>query len=453
MKFFINKLIINGIKNLNKPIELNFTNKTLTKDYDFSKSNVKAIYGPNGSGKSGIIAAIFIYKNLISNLLNLNNQSFFNFILETINKETNNFSIEIYFSAINKNKITSCYKHFINLKNDNNDIIISKEEISILKGNVINKDKFQRLFMAEEGKISEIFGVKKDQLTDNYIYINSMNLLDKNSIVNIFGKLINNFLSIDMMGNDVFDAIFEIFIFSQNLNVMLNYDDVHYNYIYNKVLEQTLNNNKTKSEFINLLRENLSNIEINQDFSIKDYDVVFKKDFVSYKKTIDNLTDFIRIFKPSLKEIIIDKKINGDKYLCRKILKYNNFEIDIEFESAGIKKLVKLYTILKQCSNGQIAFIDEMDANLHDVYFSKMIEFFKIDGKGQLCFTTHNLEPINILKDNNYSLDFLSNDSRLFSWKKNGNKSPLNNYINGLIPYSPFLVESFDFDILLDEEK
>ena len=83
----------------------------------------------------------------------------------------------------------------------------------------------------------------------------------------------------------------------------------------------------------------------------------------------------------------------------------------------------------------------------------KMIEFFKIDGKGQLCFTTHNLEPINILKDNNYSLDFLSNDSRLFSWKKNGNKSPLNNYINGLIPYSPFLVESFDFDILLDEEK
>ena len=165
------------------------------------------------------------------------------------------------------------------------------------------------------------------------------------------------------------------------------------------------------------------------------------------------MTDFIRIFKPSLKEIIIDKKINGDKYLCRKILKYNNFEIDIEFESAGIKKLVKLYTILKQCSNGQIAFIDEMDANLHDVYFSKMIEFFKIDGKGQLCFTTHNLEPINILKDNNYSLDFLSNDSRLFSWKKNGNKSPLNNYINGLIPYSPFLVESFDFDILLDEEK
>ena len=284
MKFFINKLIINGIKNLNKPIELNFTNKTLTKDYDFSKSNVKAIYGPNGSGKSGIIAAIFIYKNLISNLLNLNNQSFFNFILETINKETNNFSIEIYFSAINKNKITSCYKHFINLKNDNNDIIISKEEISILKGNVINKDKFQRLFMAEEGKISEIFGVKKDQLTDNYIYINSMNLLDKNSIVNIFGKLVNNFLSIDMMENDVFDAIFEIFIFSQNLNVMLNYDDVHYNYIYNKVLEQTLNNNKTKSEFINLLRENLSNIEINQDFSIKDYDVVFKKRFCFLQK-------------------------------------------------------------------------------------------------------------------------------------------------------------------------
>ncbi len=125
-------------------------------------------------------------------------------------------------------------------------------------------------------------------------------------------------------------------------------------------------------------------------------------------------------------------------------------KINVEFESTGIKKLMRLYSILKSCANGSVAFIDEMDANLHDVYFTKLIEFFKNDSKGQLCFTTHNLELIDILKENSHSLDFISNDSRVYSWIKDGNKSPMKKYISGLIPYSPFNVESFDFDLLLD---
>ena len=100
-----------------------------------------------------------------------------------------------------------------------------------------------------------------------------------------------------------------------------------------------------------------------------------------------------------------------------------------------------------------ITFIDEMDSNLHDVYFTKLIEFFKNDSKGQLCFTTHNLEPINLLKDKAHSLDFVSDDSRVYSWKKDGNNSPMSKYVHGLIPYSPFNVESFFFDVLFDEDK
>ena len=152
-------------------------------------------------------------------------------------------------------------------------------------------------------------------------------------------------------------------------------------------------------------------------------------------------------------EIVIDTKVNDHILYCDKIFKYGNKKINIEFESTGIKKLVKLYSTLRFCANGHNAFIDEMDANLHDVYFSKMIEFFKNDGLGQLCFTTHNLEPIDILKNNSHSLDFISNDSRVYSWIRNGNKSPLSKYVNGLIPYSPFNVESFNFDLLFDEDN
>ena len=106
------------------------------------------------------------------------------------------------------------------------------------------------------------------------------------------------------------------------------------------------------------------------------------------------------------------------------------------------------------CTNGKIVFIDEFDANLHDVYFAKLVEFLKNYAKGQLCFTTHNLEPIEVLKNNSYSLDFLSNDSRVASWIKNGNKSPMKQYINGLIDYSPFNVYDIDFiDSLIEEDN
>ena len=64
------------------------------------------------------------------------------------------------------------------------------------------------------------------------------------------------------------------------------------------------------------------------------------------------------------------------------------------------------------------------------------------------------MEPIEVLKDNSYSLDFLSNDSRIASWTKNGNKSPLKQYVNGLIDYSPFNIYDIDFiDSLIEEDN
>ena len=50
MKFYINQLTINGIKSIDKPITLNFTNLTIRPNMNNVGSNVMAIYGPNGSG-------------------------------------------------------------------------------------------------------------------------------------------------------------------------------------------------------------------------------------------------------------------------------------------------------------------------------------------------------------------------------------------------------------------
>ena len=65
--------------------------------------------------------------------------------------------------------------------------------------------------------------------------------------------------------------------------------------------------------------------------------------------------------------------------------------------------------------------------------------------EGQLCFTTHNVGSMDILKQRKKSIDFLSENHKIYSWKTNGNYSPSRLYRNGMIEGSPFNVDSIDF--------
>ena len=100
---------------------------------------------------------------------------------------------------------------------------------------------------------------------------------------------------------------------------------------------------------------------------------------------------------------------------------------------------------LKMASYNRMVFIDELDVNINGVYLNKLIEYFTTYSKGQLCFTTHNVSPMNILKNKKESINFLNNDLEVINWVKNGHYSPINIYEKGLIKGLPFNVESWDF--------
>ena len=61
---------------------------------------------------------------------------------------------------------------------------------------------------------------------------------------------------------------------------------------------------------------------------------------------------------------------------------YEGFSINSEFESTGIKKLIKLYAYLQEMVQGGIVFIDELDSNLHDVYLCALLEYLMDYGQG-----------------------------------------------------------------------
>ena len=440
MKFYLCELKVNGCKNIDKEIDLKFCNSTIKSKVNFENTNVKAIYGPNGAGKSAIVTAMHIYERLICNGNGLNDSYFSNFVKESINKETNKLEIEatvlLYNSKYNAPLYT--FKHYIRVIKKNNNVFIDAEKVYKLSGNYIVDDKFKKLIDIEEGRIVEIDGLSN--VEDSSIYKKSLNLLDKRSIINMDFIFIDKGRTLDKYEM----SIVALNVFAYNIIVSMEKEDLHVNYL--KSLEIDKLSNEFKSE--------TSDDDI-FNFSVKDRDIVKVEHFNNYLNNIKKLEKFIRVFKVDLKSIEVDKKINDDVYYCNKIFHYNNSNgIDIEFESTGIKKLVRLFNALLACTNGKIVFIDEFDANLHDVYFAKLIEFLKNYAKGQLCFTTHNLEPIEVLKNNSYSLDFLSNDSRVASWIKNGNKSPMKQYINGLIDYSPFNVYDIDFiDSLIEEDN
>ena len=441
MSFFVQNLKLNGCKNIDKEININFYNNTLQEKMDLQNSSIKAIYGPNGAGKSGIMSALYIYKRLLCEKNSLNDSYFRNFVFENINKKTNLMSIKITFMNFDDSGVyQGTIKHEIVLSKSDYDVRIVEEKISELTGKRIKEDKFKDTIFIESGSIVNI--INDD---NNLIRNNSMNLLDNNSIVAAVDYLYTQEHTFNKW-TTLLD-LFVLKLFAIELTVELNKEDKHLDYFSNKQFVMSLFNKVQTLELLN--KQITDKIELSAIYD----DVVAVDKISEYEKMIDNLSSFIKIFKPDLKRIDIDMKINDKIYKCKKIFVYDNYSIDMEFESTGIKKLVRLYTDFKKYVNGGIVFIDEMDANLHDVYFTKLIEFFKYEAKGQLCFTTHNLEPIDVLKNNKYALEFLSNDSRIASWVKSGHQSPMNKYVNGLIPYSTFNVDSTNFEVLLEDSN
>jgi len=234
--------------------------------------------------------------------------------------------------------------------------------------------------------------------------------------------------------------VLELMLFALSMVVSIDNADNHRNYrLYHKI--QNIDENKKDGGVIETLKQIKKEIPMS---SMED--VLIPKDlFYLYEQKIDKMFLFIQIFKPELINIEIDKKDYDKYYKCNLKMVYEDYVLDQEFESRGIKKLMNLFAYLNAASSGMITFIDELDSNINDVYLDKIIEFFMYYGNGQLCFTSHNLSPMSVLKKNRNAITFISSINTVHTWTKCGNLSPENAYKNGFIEDSPFNVDASDF--------
>lgn len=432
MSFYLLRLRLNGIKNISKEIELEFYNKVLER-FNPEKHRVKAIYGENGSGKTAIMTAISIAKKVVLSSSYLNQIETQTLLGEIINKITRSFSVEFEF-VYHEKKSFNVYQYEFTLRQNKSKIYeISHEKLGVIQNYTKNK-KYSTLIEIKEG---QIVGADLDKEDFLELKGKTQNLLKTSSFLSRYfsGKVVYNTLSVG--------ALVTVLFFS-NINVYLEEEDMHEMYMISnsiKLLELDGDNN---TEYEEVKKESKREKQISYMDS-KGRDIVEKRDFTTYKKKIERLKGFLKLFKSDLKTIKIDKRDDGDNYKCELVLDYGKYSVNREFESTGIKKLIRIYDALVNADKGGISFIDEMDSNLNDIYLCKIIEYFAKYSKGQLCFTTHNLDPMSVLKNNRNSIDFLSSDNKVISWKVTGNAAPDRYYRNGMIEDMPFNVDAIDF--------
>lgn len=417
MKIFMLSFKVNGVKNIEKDIEINFYNKTL-KRFSPCGSNIKGIFGPNGIGKTSIIKGMDILRKISLNDNYLTND--FNLIIldKIINKKIEKASLEIEFLVIDDKKKKSRYVHSITIA------ITSPKEVKILSENIKKKDSNTDQIVGEiliENGIIKNDSLHKDDLKSEIVDI-TKNLLEKRSIVNIVKPSALKSLDLE-----------KIRYFYRKLHIKIDREDSHLGYA---------------------LMDNPLKDDMPFNDSIGNYDIIISKNNLQiFEDYLRRMTKFLKIFKPNLRNIEYEKKEGKEEYYINILFVYDDYKVDYEFESMGIKNLFSLFTYFRALSEDEVVVIDEIDTSIHDIYLNKLIEFFAVDGKGQLVFTAHNITLLQTLKKYKHSIDFINENMEVVSWIKNGNSSPFKSYKDGYIKGLPFNVKEYDFLEIFSQES
>lgn len=426
---------ISGIKNLEKDIHLSFTKKIFGKEI-FNQSCVKTIYGSNGAGKSAIVHAFDIFRELVLNDFPFAEPVFSPKLCQLINKKTKTFSMSNMFAINIEGKILrACYSFCIGMDEGRN-LFFKSEKVEILNSRL---DKSTVVVDVTDGIITNIInepeleGIKQPQT-----------LLRKSSVLR---SVVGN----TAIKSDAGLALLSSIALAAFINVSYgSLDDSHESFDCKTLLDSFKDgafapNKFTKTQTLSSL---VSRMQGEQYVWIID-----RKEEKHYKEMTKQLASFIKLLKPSLLDISISFKHDPIVSYCNLRFKYTDYDVDYEFESTGIKKLCALFSSLYNASKGRITFIDEIDSGIHDVFLTKLIEYFTLYNDCQLIITTHHVGLMEVVKHIRKSIDILDDDGTVRTWVKNGKYSPSSLYSKGYLRGVPFNLQSSDFAYIFGEDK
>lgn len=437
---YLIKYGVKGIKTIDEWASMSFYNKTITKNFNIHGYNIKGIYGINGSGKSGIMTSLKILKGLLLDDNYLSNPIVQRHLDELVNKRLEKLEYDVEFILKTREKIW-LYNYKTCIRKDfRSRFVIGSEQLTV-KNAASHSDAVTVLFNIENGEIIDL-PLKESQ--KEFLIEQTRNLLLDVSFTGILVIRKGIIRASLLKGNKWVYSLMVLYLFGYSIYAYLDTEDDHTYYVISDLFRHTDAIQEVPD--LDSLFQYSDRLDIMHPFFLTAETMsIAKENYEDFEVKVRKLTRFLQIFKYDLKDIVIDRKETKETYVCNLIMNYNDYNINAEFESTGIKKLIKLFTYFQKMVEGNIVFIDELDSNLHDVYLCALLEYLMNYGTGQLCFTTHNIGPMDILKKNKKSIDFLSVDHKIYSWKTSGNYSPSKLYRQGMIEGSPFNVDAIDF--------
>ena len=427
---------ISGIKNLEKEISLSFTKRNFGKEI-FNQSCVKTIYGSNGAGKSGIVHAYDIFRELVLNDFPFSDPLFTPKFCQLINKKSKEFSMSNTFAISIEEKIYRiCYSFSVGMDLARN-ISFKSEKVELLNSRLENPIT---VIEVKDGAI-----VSKISNQDLSFTEQPESLLRKSSVLrSVVGK------QIDQSSTGAI-ALYATLMLAMYINVSYgSLDDSHETFDFKSLLNSFKNGKITTDK----LSKALTLDSLVQRMQGEHYVwIIDKKEEKQYEKLTKQLAAFIKLLKPSLVDIKADFKHAQIASYCNLRFIYKDYDVDYEFESTGIKKLCILFASLYNASKGRITFIDEIDSGIHDVFLTKLIEYFTLYNDCQLIITTHHVGLMEVVKHLRKSIDILDDDGTIRTWVKNGKYSPSSLYSKGYLRGVPFNLQSSDFAFIFGEDN
>ena len=417
---------VNGIKNISKPISIQFLNQMIKKD-DFENSQIKIIYGPNGSGKTAVVTALSFYKRITCDPNAMNNPLFNHGFYTLVNKNADSVFFTVVFAINASPKSTLKLKHMIRF-----DVDKGKGSVRIAEESISRLDS--------RNNETKLFEVKDNKLTFTpYDYLNGLmiNRLDNVSIVARMTTLIENSLSENGKFKDGVIYLVSTFFFARSMFIYFGSDE---NVVYHPYIIPKPEDASNAEKIVNDMQE------MDKDIDKRYLTSVRYEDIEEYEKHIDCVKKFVQLFKPELNNIGIDKRdLNGKYWINLTFIYEDGSRVDFENESTGIKKIVTLSNAFEALSQGGIAVIDEIDTGIMDKIITEMVDYACKYTDGQLILTTHHVGLMDVVKKEKHSIDFLSCDNVLTRWIKNGRYNPEKVFLNGGIPHIPLNINSPDF--------
>ena len=436
MKTWIIRFTTKGIKNIDKLTSVNFYNNSVSKGktIDLEKKNLKGIFGINGAGKSAYVLAVDIYNSITTKSDYLVQDFNKNLLNELINKATKELFLENVFAVSKEDdfdKVEEVLKHTVviysSVNEFNQKIYRISEKLEKLRGNTINSN-YEEIYNVNDGKLTV-----SDKCIDSDLFKDEYsNRLDQSTLSSyLLNSLAKKNTDVELGKGSLLLYLFYTYFNANSTKCFIDNDDIHDGIRFNDI---AISNAKISKMFDNYI----VTFRINGD-------IISRDDFDKYQAQVESLKRFIQILKPNLKDIRVDYRIDGDNYRCNKIFVYDDYEVDEEYESTGIKRIVKMYAYLNLAMKGYKIFIDELDANISGVFLDRLRELFAENGQGQLCFTSHNIMSMNILKQYKNSITVFGETGKVVNVVKNGHYQPVNLYYEGFVEDSPFNINSFDF--------